>query len=531
VRAVGSALIFLGYTVCMPRISVLISVALILLLSKTAHAVAQAPAAEMEPSSTAESGDDDRPNVLVIVTDQQNRQTLGCMEGRKVKTPALDQLAAEGVLFRSGYCNDPICSPSRFSMLSGVYPTEVGAFLNHVRPREEVPLLSDLLGAAGFSTAAIGKVDFPDPDNPHGFDDVYLHYSYLNTNWSHWYPWFLRRAEEMGVSSDLSVIGRRSGGSTEVDVLCLTNPFPDELTPEAWITEQSLKLMKRAKEDDKPFFINANYFAPHHPFGPVKRYLDMYKREEIELPPNFMDQEMIPAGTQSKRYGAWDEDDWRKVLHHYYAFVSQVDHHIGKLLSGMEELGLADNTLVFFVSDHGDMAGEFRSMTKGQPFEGSIGIPFILRWPERVEGGKVLDAPVSLIDIAPTILEAIGEPIPERFRGSSLLDLIAGEQDPAEREVYVVDVRKNPFLLIVLREGDWKLSAIGHGGGRHRYRLVNLREDPHEVTDRVKDPAAADTLKLMREKLLAFWERESAFVPRPLPKPTYTGKKSLPYKD
>ncbi|MFT7669048.1 MAG: arylsulfatase [Planctomycetota bacterium] len=471
------------------------------------------------------------PNILLIITDQQNRHTLGCLGERAVLTPALDKLADEGILFRSGYCNDPICSPSRYSLLSGVYPTEIGALMNHVAPRRDIPLISDYLSDAGYITSILGKADFVDMEDPHGFQNAYMHSAYLGSGTSHWYPWMLLSAEERGLEVKRKSLPTGPWTLGNLKRTCVTNPLPDDLTPEAWITLKSLDLMERAQLAGKPFFINANYFAPHHPYGPVQEYLDLYDKNEIQLPPNFNPEGGLPRGTQAGKFEKWSEDEWRLVLQHYYAFVSQADHHIGDLLEGMQERGLAENTLVFFVSDHGDMAGEFRSMAKGQPLEGSIGIPFIVRWPAGLPSGVTLDAPVSLIDIAPTIMEAAREPIPENFRGTSLLGLVKGEQAAEEREVFVIDVRKLPFHLSALRIGQWKLSALGGMNGKHRYRFIDLVADPFELVDRSRDETVHEEFAGMKAKLLSNLERELAFVPDTLPSPTSPPLVKFPYKD
>lgn len=471
------------------------------------------------------------PNILVIMTDQQNRQTLGSVGNRGVKTPALDRLAAEGVLFRWGYCNDPICTPSRYSMLSGVHATEIGAFQNRTPPRRDIPLLADRLSEAGYLTGMLGKADVVPSHDPAGFEEVYLHTNYQSNKNSHWYPWFSAKAKERGLTDQLPNRGDIPNKNATLDGLRTTSTLPDDLTPEAWITEKSLKLMRRAKAEERPFFVYANYFAPHHPYGPVQKYLDLYERDGIVLPPNFSPPDGPPRGTGASPFRSWSEEEWREILHHYYAFVSQLDFHVGALLEGMRELDVEENTLVFFVSDHGDMAGEFGCLLKGIPFEGSIGVPFIVRWPKRIEGGQILDAPVSLIDIAPTILEAIGGPVPELYRGESLLPLISGEQEPSEREVYVIDVRRAPFHIAVVRDEHWKLFATGSKKGKHRYRLVNLTEDPHELIDRQDDPKALAAFERLQSKLSAFLERESQFVPDKLPKLDFSPPRELPFKD
>ena len=483
-----------------------------------------------QPHVTGPIRSADRPNILLIVDDQHSGRALGVAGNANIKTPRLDRLASEGAYFSQAYCNDPICGPSRYSMMSGRYPTEIGAFQNMTRPRPETEYLAEYLRDRGYFTGTSGKTHFAPTDAEHGFEDTYHHSFYNIAGYSHYTPWYEREFARRGLEGDPYHWKQTDGWVNRLDPasgICTINPHPRDLSPEHWITQKALRLIEKAKAKQEPFFVHASYFAPHHPYGPLKEFYDLYEGVDIPLPPNFVDRS---AST------TWDftEDEWKLIRRHYYAFVSQVDFFIGELLDGLEDLGVAENTLVIMVSDHGDMMGEWGVLTKGRPEEASIGVPFFVRWPRRFAGGKVIDAPVSLIDVLPTVFDALGERAPWGSRGESVLPLIDGTQDPLEREVYALDVRRDPFLMLVAREHRWKLTCEPRGGDKpHIYRLYDVREDPWELTNRFMDPSVLEHRQRMVRKLKVFWERESAFISFPLPEPVKdtAHKQRLPIKD
>ena len=468
--------------------------------------------------------EDGRPNVLLILTDQHNRRALGCMGNERIRTPNLDRLAAGGILFRRAYCTTPLCAPSRYSLLTGLYATEVGVLRNEYSPRADMNYLAESMQAAGYFTGSVGKLHFVPRDDAQGFDEVYHHEFFVSQSWSHYYPWFEREMEARGLLEGFKEWARKRNKSKDMDGLVQINPMPDDLTPEAWTSLVALKMMKRAREQGKPFFIHASYFPPHHPYAPVQEHLDRYGEEELPLPPSFEAGKAPPAF-------AFGPAEFERILRHYYAFTTQVDHHIGTLLAGLEELGLEDETLVVMTSDHGDMMGEFQRLGKGQVQEGSIGVPLIVRYPHRWSGGRVVELPVSQIDLMPTVLDLAGVEAPPGLRGESLIPFLDGRVDELDREVYVLDVREAPFTLLAVIEGDWKLGRTRHGQFRTTPSLVNLREDPHELENRFGDPEVAGVRERLEEKLDAFWERESRFVPEEVPIPPRVESVFLPLKE
>lgn len=457
------------------------------------------------PKATGEAP----PNILLIIDDQHSRRALGVSGNAIVKTPRLDRLAAEGIWFSQGYCNDPICGPSRYSMLSGRYPSEIGALVNSMEPNADLKLLPEYLNELGYFTASAGKNHFSDKQASHGFQKIYPHAFYNVAGDSPYTQWYEENFHELGCEGEPYFWAPERGWVHRLDPtkgLCTINPHPAELSQEHWTTERALDLIRESQEREEPFFVQASYFAPHHPYGPLQEFYDLYEGVEMELPESWY----LPECERQKDF---DEAEYKSIMRHYYAFVSQVDHYIGELLDGLEEMGLADDTLVIMVSDHGDMMGEFGQLRKGSPAEGALAIPFFVRWPNGLTGGKQVDAPVSLIDVLPTIFDAIGEDPPEVARGSSLLPLIEGRQEAREREVLAMDIRRDPFLFLVARDERFKLILTPQGSTA-RVQLYDIQADPWELRDLSREPELKSDRRRLVKKLLDFWEEQSKFLDR-----------------
>ena len=464
------------------------------------------------------------PNVLLIIDDQHSRRALGVSGNPIVRTPRLDQLAAEGAWFSQAYCNDPICGPSRFSMFSSLYPSETGAIRNGVPLVEGIKLLPEYLSELGFFTGSAGKNHFADKEDTHGFQELHPHTFYGTPSDSPFTAWFEDRFGERGCEGEPYFWRAERGWMDRLDGksgLCTINPHPADLCMEHWTTERALDLMRQAKEEDRPFFVQASYLAPHHPYGPLQEFYDLYADDEMVLPESW---------SQAKiRNNEFTAEEFKVIMRHYYAYVSQVDHYIGELLDGLDDLGLREDTLVIMVSDHGDMMGEFGRLFKGVSEEGSLGIPFFIRWPGHVRGGVVADAPVSLIDVLPTIFDALDlSPLPTA-RGSSLLPLINGMEDPLDRVVYAMDLRAEPFLFLTVRDWRWKLTIRREGAGKLGARFYDMKNDPWELRDLAKDPAVRAPRERLRAMLSEFWMEQQAA--RPTTRPVMGGRGRRPTKE
>jgi len=468
-------------------------------------------------ASAARGQEREPPNVLLILTDQMTRAAVACLGNEQVRTPSLDRLAAEGAVFTRSYCNTPLCGPSRHSLFTGRYASEIGAFANNVVPREGFRYLPQYLNDAGYFTGSVGKLHFIPRDDVHGFQDVYFHEGDIPGGRSHYHGWLIRELHARGIER-YDYWRTSPGWYKRVEDLCQVNPLPPELRSSAWTTRKALRLMREGLDRDEPFFVHASYWPPHHPYKPGAEFLARYEDVDPELPASFYE-------AVSPMYAELREQDFKTILRHYYAFVTEVDDAIGRLLEGLDELGCADDTLVIMTSDHGDMLGSFRALGKGRPEERSLGVPLIVRHPRRFDGGRVVDVPVSLIDLLPTVLATVGEPVPADLPGRDLLPLIRGEATGPDPPVYALDVRHAPFLMLAVVDGPWKLSRTPAGD-----RLVHLEDDADELVDRTGE-ADAEPRARLTALLDAFWREQRAHVPDEIPAPAPLENQALEQKD
>ncbi|MFT7670006.1 MAG: arylsulfatase A-like enzyme [Planctomycetota bacterium] len=458
-----------------------------------------------------------RPNILLIMDDQHSARALGCAGNPVIRTPRLDQLAAEGAYFPAAYCNNPVCAPSRYSMFSGRYTPEIGALKNSIPPTEGIKFLAEHLAEDGYFTGLSGKSHFSPAWSTHGFQDIYLQNSYTAPSWTHYTPWLVREYLERGFEGSPHFWKTNREGTDPLDPaygICTINPHPADISPEHWVTQMALRLMDEAIVADKPFFVNASYFAPHHPYGPLQQFYDLYEGVEIPLPSSYSEE--APSMTHHLTL-----DQYRVVQRHYYGFVSQVDHYIGELLDGLEERGLAEDTLVIMVSDHGDMMGEHNDLGKGVYAEGSVRIPFLLRWPRRVPPQQRIATRVSLIDVFPTVFDALHLELPSVARGNSLLPLVdgSGGNSAPNRPVFISNHRRLPYAFISVLDGHFKLVHKKPAKGSYETLLFNIELDPDETKNLASDAAYGKVLAELEEQLSVYWESQKDYLPEKMPEP------------
>jgi len=443
----------------------------------------------------------ERPNVLMLYTDQQRADALGCMGNEHIHTPNLDALAASGVLFTNAYVNNPVCMPSRQSMLSGQYPSAIGSTCNGIEMAEDVLTVHRILKPYGYHTANNGKLHFkchsnrdhrePHPD--YGFDQLIL-------------------SDEPGCYDDAYIKWVRDQDPSQVEhCRCtsppaategriekhgrrLTEPYlfegPEHLTHTAFVADETIRYIRCRNEG--PFFAIAGFYAPHDPLNPPARFVEMYDPSRLPLPV------MNPG---ENRLGLSD-DDWRTVKAYYYALVSHVDDQVGRIMTALEEAGLRESTLVIFTSDHGEHLGDHGLTGKGPPgYDSCVHVPLIVSCPGRIAGGEVHRELIEAVDIAPTILDYSGVQAPPAFQGRSFRPLIEGGDYQPRDSVYIE--YREPFGVSwkVVRTHDFKYGLSNAG----EELLFDLGNDPTELSNVIDDAAHRDALNRMRRELLRRW--------------------------
>ena len=473
-------------------------------------------------------------NVLFIMSDQHNARALGCYGNgyggaSPSMTPNLDQLAAEGVRFTNAFCTSPQCSPSRYSILTGRWPHNHGLRWNGIwEPRDQTTFPS-LFRAAGYETATIGKhhmmwLDYmPRPfvedlgfDRVADFDDYLRHcgshqqlvYSFVGNYWT---------------MPGLPYLLQATGYTFN------TNEFH---MPGYWADEVIRFLEKRASlgPSASPFVCFYSMYLPHTPVlpgGPAdpQDWAHAYHPPgQLGLPPN---QGKVAStwalANKQSQYSSVTDDEWQETLSYYYGLVLQIDWNIGRVLQRLEELGLAQNTLVVYTSDHGDMASEMSCWEKGSGhYDATTRVPLIVRLPGVLPPQTTSDALVSTLDLFPTITELAGIPVPDQVRagldGRSLVDLILRGESSVDWRTEVFAESGSPELPGIKRGRMVRTKTAKYVyhellGGQEEY--YDLAADPFEIDNLINDPNPSIQLAIadLRSRMAQWWNGESGHAP------------------
>ena len=444
-----------------------------------------------------------RPNILLLTTDQQRFDALGCNGNRDIQTPNLDKLAAQGVNFERYYVQNPVCMPSRVSFLTGQYPGTLGITHMGVPVPSGTVTLPRLLKNYGYRSANLGKLHFlPHANRDHrevhpsyGFDQLEISDEPGCYN-DAYRAWVARKAPEYldVISCGLppatqtwqNELGVRDGIIHPAQREPLeAQPFraPGDLTHTAFVAEQTIEFLQENRE--RPFLCIAGFYSPHAPWIAPQEFLDLYEPSTFSLPEfpvNFV--------------GRPDDDELRRARHGYYAMISEVDHHCGRIVDELDALDLREDTIVIFTSDHGEWLGEHGKYGKGYPAHDAVSrVPCLVRWPGGiVETGRTISEIVEAVDIVPTLLECAGIPLPAALQGHSLYPQLRAQSSEKTR------------MAALTEERDWKalhtpqFRYIARADGREI--LFNLDQAHGEYCDVAGDVAYAETLAELRHELL-----------------------------
>lgn len=428
----------------------------------------------------------DKPNILFVMADQLAAGFLSTYGNRIAKTPHLDALSEEGVVFEEAYCNSPLCAPSRASMMTGQLPSRIGAYDNGTAFPASAPTFAHYLRAGGYRTCLSGKMHFVGPDQLHGFEERLTTDIYPSD--FGWIPdWEHPHERQSWYQNMLSIV--QAGVCTSSNQL----DFDEEV---AFHAER--KVYQMARDDDtRPFCLVASFTHPHDPFIVPREYWDRYDHDAIDMPTvDPLDFDRMDPHSQRlhhmfglDRYAQTDERV-RNARHAYYGMVSYIDDKVGRLLEALSATGQRDDTIVVFASDHGEMLGERGLWYKMSFFENSAHVPLIVHAPQRFAAKRVSE-PVSLVDLLPTFVDlaggadALGEHAPERVdppAGRSLLPSLEGRQTGrAEQAVYGEHLGQGAVApILMIRRG--------------RYKYIHSDPDPEQLFDLERDPDELDNL-------------------------------------
>ena len=460
-----------------------------------------------------------RPNILFIMVDEMRWNVMGCAGNARVDTPHLDRLAREGTRFATAYTVAAICTPSRYSSFTSRYAHVHGSTDNATTPAPGQLLLPALLKHHGYETALSGKLHFLPPGSDYGFDYFWS----FTTEGSGKLPrWPESMDAKHGKNSARRVVPESRpfpDGPLGKDYAKLPYPSADMQT--SWIADRAIEYLGR-RDSAKPYFLFVSFLDPHSPSHLSEPYYSMYQKADIPLPSTFRagaagSEDASDKSEGKGRHSVSNPDIVRKLTAAYYAKMKLVDDNIGRLLAALAQKGEADNTLVIFTADHGNMLGDHNKWFKGVMYEGSSRIPLLMKAPacsayaRTFNQGRVVSEIVENIDVMPTLLEMIGRPLPADpgFQGKSMTRLVAGE-DPAWKNIAFGEritrmVRTERYKLILNRER----RRAGDDGD---YELYDLTADPQETKNLVKEPAHAGALRELQAKLAA-WDADRPPIP------------------
>ena len=452
-----------------------------------------------------------RPNILWICTDQQRFDTLGCYGNTWVRSPRIDAVADSGVLFAAAFCQNPLCTPSRASFLTGRYPRTTRARQNGQSiPSTEV-LVTRALADVGYHCGLAGKLHLAavqpsrSPVAERRIDDGYAEFF-----WSH-------HPDDDWSTGDYSRWLREQGRSYARQAhprsIHIQTSVAEEYHQTTWCVQMAIDFINRHASDADPWLFSLNCFDPHHPFDPPADFLQRYLDRLDEIPlPNYVpgDLDSKPSFQQVDHLGAYggqfgfypfkemENHDHRLIRAAYWAMCDLIDVQVGRLIHALERTNQLEKTLVLFMSDHGEMLGDHGFYLKGPFFyEPAIRVPLIMAMPGTIAPHRRSAALVELVDLAPTLLEAAGEPPLIGMQGHSLWPILTGAEplDHHRDDVYAEHygtIHRQPGQPIayatMLRTTTHKLVAVH---GRESGELYDLVRDPGETINRYLDPAYA----------------------------------------
>ena len=468
-----------------------------------------------------------KPNVVLLMSDEHRRSCMGAAGDPVAKTPNLDRLARSSVRFDSAYCTNPVCTPSRASLMTGLYSHHLEAQSNATPYRPEHRTMAHHLNAAGYMTALIGKMHWVDAQS-HGFE-----YRIEFNDWLQYLgPKAQLYADELGQANS-------GAGLPEIDDLWREegDPWKGHRTPDGregsvavgrtsllaeedhfdnFVARESVRFLKNFGGGERPFFLVASFLKPHDPFMPAQRFADMFHPDEMKLPESWG---KANKATLPKEVQHWiefnrptpelhDPEQAKKRIALYYANLAQMDDCLGRVVHALEDAGLAENTIVCYTSDHGEMLGDLGLWQKFQFYEGSCGVPLLFRVPGAAPG--VCSTPVSLISMSATLTDLAGVPQVAPNDGISLAPWIRRPTTPQNYgPVFAEYGLDSPQPKYMVRQGDWKYTYWLHDIPE----LYNLRADPEELHNLAALPQYADQLKSMHD-FLFHWHKPSGSTER-----------------
>ncbi len=439
-----------------------------------------------------------KPNVLFIAVDDMNND-LGCYGSPIVKSPNIDRLAARGVRFDRAYCQFPLCSPSRSSIMTGLRPDQTRVFDLQYHFRQGLPdvvTLPQMFMRNGYYAARVGKIYHygnPGDIGTSGLDDPASWKEVVNP----------AGLDKTALESDvINYTPKRGLGSAMV---FLSDPKGrDEDHTDGKVATEAIRLLE--KHQGEPFFLAVGFYKPHTPYIAPKKYFDLYPLEKItvpEMPADYASKVPVPALASTKpwpNFGVTPAQA-RETKQAYYAAISFVDAQIGRVVDALDRLGLAENTVIVFWSDHGYSLGTHGLWMKQSCFEDSARVPLIIAAPGQ-KAGRVSPRLVEFVDLYPTLADLAGLTAPSNLAGASLRPLLANPEAAWDRPAFT-QVQRGGFPGHSVRTPRWRYTEWD--GGKQGVELYDEQNDPGEMKNLADDPQQQAVLAELKALVTKNW--------------------------
>jgi len=449
-----------------------------------------------------------KPNVLFIMVDDL-RPKLGCYGDENIMSPNIDALAGQGTVFNKAYCNYPVCGPSRASLLSGLRPNATRYTSNQSSVESDAPNIVPIQNCFknnGYYTIAMGKVYHHKKDYVEGWSEMPWYPTDSEKKKDHPDGWRDYQKEE---NLALSRVNKGKGNSFEI------GDVADEDYFDGRIATRAINKLKILKEKDQPFFMTVGFIKPHLPFNAPQKYFDMYPLEDISLPDNYYAPEDVPEEAMHNYFElrayldipnkkkAIADIKAKELIRGYRACVTYVDAMVGRVLNSLEEQGLAENTVVVLIGDHGWHLGEHSLWAKHTNFDLNLNSTLIVKAPG-MKGGQKTEALVEFIDLFPSFCELAGIPAPSHLEGDSFVPVLSSPKKKWKEAAYSKmgdgwSVRTQRYLYT-----EW----INKQGEITNNMLYDHKKDPNENVNIANDPKMAKVVNEMKELLNIYLQAE-----------------------
>ncbi|MHB1485819.1 MAG: sulfatase family protein [Saccharofermentanales bacterium] len=497
-----------------------------------------------------------KPNLVFIMTDQQPMKGVGCYGGTICQTPNIDRIARDGIRFSQQHIASFPCCASRASIMTGLYAHNHGVIVNEVPLDEKIPTLGTILSDAGYSTAYIGKShlggsmyrDLEEKkektgnlygDNPFNAnfklerimdDDDEYNNNKPDTYYVKTFDGYKFKAVPGGTGEDIAAMGfehwvggwnhyrkylvDQGYGDIVSECPYLGNhtthtPFgiwedgkhnysllPEEHHQDSFLANSAAEYLNTKNGTDKPFGMVVSFFGPHHPVAPPSPWHDMYKIEDIEIPANYHD----PRKRDNYIADKWTDEQIKDYTRRYWGYCSFIDHQVGKVLDALDKNNLSDNTIVVFLSDHGDMIGGHGQVFKGESsgFDELMRAPLIIRYPGHIDAGIESDSLVSNIDVLPTVLDLMDIKTPVEMDGKEFTGIFNDAQT-IHRDTTFTYIQRGNFSAV---DKNWRycLNRI-RGGKDELYDRVNDKDELNNLAD---DPSYKEIVADMENRIIGW---------------------------